>query len=262
MLRVSIFLVVLFAIAADAVAQGYREIRVTTADDVGIVGTYYNVPARRAPAVVLVHGWQQTRSEWAPLVALLQKAGIAALAIDLRGHGDSTRELTAAGPALVDPKEFTTRDLQKMQLDVSAAVDWLEANPDIDKSRIAVVGSSVGANIALRYAVANEDLAALVLLSPGINYRGIRTDDAMRKLRPLPLRLIVSRNDPFAIESAKLLIDIRKESVKLVDEKELIVCTGNLHGTEMLRGVNGLPELIADWLKTALAGAPAQAPKK
>jgi len=250
------------SVRSPVAAQGCLEIHLTTPDKVDIVGTYYSVPVRQAPAVVLVHGWRQSRADWQPLVPLLQKAGIAVLAMDLRGHGKSTREMTAIGPALVDPKEFTLRDFQKMQLDISVAVEWLEENPDIDRNRIALVGGALGANLALCYATANEDLAALVLLSPSLNHNGIRADDAMRKLRPLPLRIVVSHNDPVPFESSRLLMEIREELVKTPKNSDVIICTGPLQGIEMLRGVSGLPDSIAVWLKQVLLGSSPQSPAK
>lgn len=43
------------------------------------------------PAVVLVHGITESRRTWDPLVAPLIGAGYRVVAIDLRGHGDSSR---------------------------------------------------------------------------------------------------------------------------------------------------------------------------
>ena len=147
-----------------------------------------------------------------------------------------------------------------MLLDVEVAMDWLLDQPATDKHHTAIIGGSLGANVALRYAMFNEDLAALVLLSPGITYKDLRTDDVMQKLGPLPLRIAVSRNDPFAFESCKRLIEIRKEAGHSTDTNELIFCTGNLHGADMLKGVKDLPSILIDWLRQTLMGEhPAEA---
>jgi hypothetical protein len=34
---------------------------------------------------------------------------------------------------------------------------------------------------------------------------------------------------------------------------ELTICTGNLHGSDMLPGVKNLPQIVVNWLKQALA---------
>jgi dienelactone hydrolase len=253
-------ILLVLTILATASAQTVRPLRLTTIDDVGISAAYYPTTADPAPAVVLLHDFGRSRDEWISFAGLLQRNGIAALAIDLRGHGESTRKLTAQGPQRVDVHDFTPRDFEDMLLDVEAAFDWIADQPGIDKHRIGLVGSSLGANVALRYAAFNEDLAALLLLSPGMTYRGLRADEPMRKLGPIPLRLVVSQFDAFYFESSKRLLEIRHErDHNTEDAKELTICSGNLHGTAMLKGVNGLTSLLLDWLKQALrVSAPSQ----
>jgi len=226
----------------------------TTSDDVGIIGTFYPVQGDSVPAVLLLPGYNQLRGDWAAFASYLQRNGIAALTIDLRGQGDSTRQLTAEGVRALQREQFGTRDFQNMQLDVEAAVSWLQGQPGIKKDGIAIAGASVGANVALRYIAVNEDIAAILLLSPGINYKGLRTDDVITSVGSRPLRIIVSQYDSFAFESSKRLVEIRKEAGQVADEKELIISTGNLHGTDMLTGVKKLPEILLAWLQQVLLG--------
>ena len=240
---------------------GTRTIRLTTMDDVGIVGTFYQVQGDSVPAVLLLPGYTKTRDEWAAFASYLQRNGIAALTIDLRGQGDSTRQVTAQGVQALNQQQFTTRDFQNMQLDVEAAASWLEDQPGIKKDRIAIAGASVGANVALRYAAVNEDIAAILLLSPGINYKGLRTDDVVTSLGSRPLRIVVSRYDSFAFESSKRLVEIRKDAGQVADEKELTVCSGNFHGAEMLTGVKKLPEILLAWFQQVLLGVSPEPPK-
>ncbi len=231
-----------------------RVVRLTTPDDIGIMGTYYPVEGDSVPAVVLVHGLGRTRDEWAGFAALVQQRMIAALAIDLRGHGESTRRLTALGPVVVDYRTFTPRDFENMVIDVNTAVDWLMDQPGIDRRRIAVLGASLGANVALRYAPYNDDLAAIGLLSPGITYRGVRTDDVIGKLGNESVLIVVSRNDPVAYESSKRLNELRIEAGHTNATNDLIVCSGSLHGGDMIRGVKGLPGRLLSWLEQVLRG--------
>ena len=137
-------------------------------------------------------------------------------------------------------------------------MDWLQTQPEIDSKHIAVIGESFGANIVLRYAAINEDLAAVVALSPGITYRGVRTDDIISQVSHAPLRIFVSQYDPFAFESSRRLVEIRKETGASTATNELTICTGNLHGTDMLLGVRNLPQIIVTWLKAAFTQAPAR----
>jgi dienelactone hydrolase len=169
--------------------------------------------------------------------------------------------VTAEGIRALNQQQFTARDFQNMQLDVEAAASWLEEQPGIKKDRIAIAGASVGANVALRYAAMNDDIAAIMLLSPGINYKGVRTDDVITSLGSRPLRIMVSRYDAFAFESSKRLVEIRKEAGQVADDKELTVCSGNFHGTEMLARVKELPEKMMAWFQQVLLGIVPEPPK-
>ena len=249
----------LTVLAAQPLVSGQttRTVHLRTTDNVGIAGTYYPVRQTLAPAVLLVHSVERDRNTWASFAAVLQKNGLAALAIDLRGFGESTRKQTADGPVTLDVRTFTGGDYRDMLLDVETAVDWLQAQPEIDGKHIALIGESFGANIALRYAAINEDIAAIVALSPGITYRGVRTDDIISQVSHAPLRIFVSQYDPFAFESSKRLVEILKETGVPTTTNELTICTGNLHGSNMLLGVRNLPQIIVTWLKDAFTQGPA-----
>jgi len=240
-------------------AQSYRTLRLMTADDVGIAAAYYPVAGTNVPATVLVHGFGQSRDEWNAFAPLLQHNGIAALTLDLRGHGQSTRKVTETGPQVLDHKTFGAADYPTMLLDINAAVDWLMEQPEVDRKRLTLMGAGIGANLCLRYSLVNEDVAAIVLLSPGMSYKGLRIDDVMRKLGRVPLRVVVSQRDNYSYESSKALMQIRKEEGKL-EGKELIVCTGDLFGTELVKGVKDLPAQLIPWLRNILFGEPLPEP--
>ncbi len=95
---------------------------------------------------------------------MLAEKNIASLAIDLRGHGESS-----AG----DPSD----------LDVQAALAWLAAS-GFPATHIALMGASIGANLALRALAQNQDIHAAVLLSPGSDYHGVTTLDAATRIDP------------------------------------------------------------------------------
>jgi pimeloyl-ACP methyl ester carboxylesterase len=265
------FVLAVFTLAAEqgATTQNVRTLRLTTPDNVGISAAYYSVTNDPAPAVLLVHGFTTNRDDWGTFPMLLQLNGIAALTFDLRGHGESNRKMTAQGPVVVDYHTFTAQDCQDMLLDINTANDWLMEQPGIDRKRVGIVGASLGANLAVRYAMFNDELAALVLISPGLRYNEVRTDTAIQKIGAKPMRIVVSRDDAFAFESCQRLIEIRKEIGYASDTNALLVCTGSLHGAPMLRGVKDLPALLVNWLKQTLqtlepspaAEPPAKAPE-
>ena len=235
-----------------AFAETQRIVHFRTADGVAITGTYYPIKQNPAPVVLLIHSVSRNRTIWDSFAKLLQQSGLAALAIDLRGHGDSTHKQTADGVATIDFHNLVAADYQDMLLDIEAGVDWLQAQPGIDGKRIALVGESLGANLVLRYAYINEDVAAIAVFSPGINYRNVRTDDVIAPVGHRPLRIFVSQLDSFAFESSKRLVEIQRSWGVEQATNELTVCTGNLHGSDMLAGVSNLPQIAATWLKVTL----------
>ena len=253
-----IFLVAMAIIAfssSSPAEQSARALRLMTDDNVSISAVFYAAKTQDefAPAVLLLHSLGQSRDEWPGLPAMLQRNGISCLVIDLRGHGQSTRRLTDKGPELVNYQTFTERDYADMLLDVNAAVNWLTEQTDIDKHRMAIIGSGFGASLALQYASFNADIRALLLFSPG-NYQGISIDKAVEKIGPIALRLYVSRYDNSSYNTAKRLLATRKEMGYSADTKSLVVCSGGLQGGEMLRGVDQLPQLMLEWLQQVLLG--------
>lgn len=253
-----ILLTWLLIAALPAVAQTNTAqfVRLNTRDGVEVIGTFYPAPTSPAPAVLLLHGLGQNRQYWDAFAKLLQQAGIASLAIDLRGHGDSIKQQTVQGPVRLDVSAFKPKDFQDMLIDLNAAYDWLAEQKGVNRRRIGIVGSSISANLAVRYALFNDDVAALVLLSPGLGYREVHADDAIGQLHDLPLRVYVSLKDTYAHDSCKRLLDIRREAGHAVADDTLTICTGNLHGTQLLYSVQGLAQQVAGWLQKTLATPP------
>ncbi|MEI6082858.1 MAG: alpha/beta fold hydrolase [Verrucomicrobiota bacterium] len=245
----------LICIGAVAVNAGTaRSINVTATDDLGIAATYYPVESNNAPAVVLLHSLGKNRDEWSGIAPALQRNGIAALAIDLRGHGESKRRLTADGPQLVDYHSFKPQDYQDMLMDINAAFDWLAEQPGINKQRIGIVGANLGANLALRYSAFNEDIAAILVFSPGLIIQDVRTDTIITKIGKRPLHIAVASEDRGSLLSSKRLLELRKKAGQAVEENELTVCTGNLQGTAIVTGTKGMPVVVFGWLDRALQG--------
>ena len=250
--RILLFILAV-ALAGQAGADNIRPIRLMTRDDLELAGVYYPVATNSAAAVLLIHSYGKNHEEWGPVAPLFQENGIAVLAIDLRGHGDSTRRLTADGVKTLDYHNFSPQDFTAMLLDINQAYDWLSTQPGIDAKRIAVVGSSIGANLALRYAAFNDEVAGLILLSPGIFYRNLRTDDAITHFGKRPLCIVASEDDKYALESSKYLIDLRRRAGQAVVSNELVTCSGNLHGAAMLTGVKSLSGVVFGWLEHILS---------
>ena len=250
----------MLGLVGRAGADTIRPLRLMTPDNLELAATYYPVSTNSAAAVVLLNSFGKAQDEWGTVPILFQRNGIAVLTFDFRGHGDSKRRLTANGVETVDYQKFTPQDYKSLLIDVNQAYDWLASQPGIDKHRIALIGSNIGAILALRYAAVNDDVAGLILLSPGLAFHDLRTDDAIAGFRLRPLRIVASREDAFANDSAKRLIEMRQHAGQAVESNELILCTGNLHGAAMLTGVPDLSSVVFAWLDRVLSGEPRPVP--
>jgi pimeloyl-ACP methyl ester carboxylesterase len=181
-------------------------------------------------------------------VRALEEAGIASLAIDLRGHGESTH--TADGRTL-DYHQFTDADHQGSREDVRAALKFLVSKGARDEQML-LVGASIGANLAFDALAGSRALRGAVLLSPGLDYRGVKTDTLVQKIAPASaLYLAASREDEYSFMTVRELarmIGERQPPLDLV-VKELIEAK---HGTAMFEREPAFMEEVAQWVAVRL----------
>ena len=116
------------------------------------------------PVVILLHDLGGNKADWldrtGTYVALLER-GYAVLAIDMRGHGET--------PLPDDRQVVELIDLELSYRDVEAALVWLPSQSKVDVSRIAVVGSGSGGNVAyVSSGIFPEQIKTSVSLSPGL----------------------------------------------------------------------------------------------
>ena len=124
----------------------YREVTAMTTDGVTLSAWY--IPSANGAAVVLRHGAGSTRTDTLDHAAVLAGEGYGVLMMDARGHGLS------AGRAM----DFGWYGDQ----DIRAGVDFLASQPDVDDSRIGVVGLSMGGEEAIGAAAADPRIQAVV----------------------------------------------------------------------------------------------------
>ena len=215
-----------------------RAQRVTfrAADGVILSAAWYEPAFRPAPAVVLVHMLGRSRRDWDAVASRLAGAGIGALAIDLRGHGESAQP--AGG---TDPPDYST-----LVQDVEAARRYLAGRADVHPSHIGLAGASMGANLVALAAAADTGVASVALLSPSLDYRGLRIEAAVRKYGSRPMLLVVSDDDAYARRSAG---DLQKAGGGI---RELLTLTGAGHGTNMLGRAPELGPALAAWFQRTL----------
>lgn len=101
-----------------------------------------------APAVVLVPGLDATKEDFHTIVEMCLKRGVATLAYDGPGQGET----------------WKTRKLAEgFERSIVAVVQWLATRPDIDGDRIAVLGRSLGGYYVPRAAALEPRIAGCVV---------------------------------------------------------------------------------------------------
>jgi alpha-beta hydrolase superfamily lysophospholipase len=221
---------------------------VLTASDGTTLHAAWGGPAKAENGVVFVHAAGGAKEDWAALADKCARAGMMVVAVDLRGHGAN---VSGAPPAL------TPADYVAMEKDVAAASAHLRAG---GVRRIAMVGAELGANLALNAAAEDDTVVSVVLLSPGLDYKGVITPDAIRRYGARAALFVASQDDAYGARSAAAL-----DAAATGDHRvELLTNAGK--GMRMFNHEPGLESVIlgflnAHWVGTAGAsGAPASAP--
>ena len=213
-------------------------ITLRTEDGVAIAAELHaSATARPSPAVILVHMLTRTRGDWQVLADRLSEAGLAVVGIDLRGHGASG---TAATPP-ADPEDMTSS-----LLDVKAARMFLSGRPDICSGRVGIAGAQIGANLAIMEAASDPAVRSIALLSPGMDYRKLRPEAAMKKYAERPALILASTEDAYASRSARELAAIG------AGVRDLRLVNGAGHGTVMLARQPALVGVLVDWFRRTL----------
>lgn len=236
MRRRLLFTVVALLFALIAITPAFdQRVSFRTDDGVTISGVWHEPYYRPAPAVILVHMLGRSRRDWEPFASRLASGGIGALTFDLRGHGDSTYFGGGSGAP----------DYSVLVQDLRAARRYLASRADVLPTRIGIAGASIGANLAVLEAAAEASIASVALLSPSLDYRGLRIEAAARKIGSRPMLLVASDDDPYAMRSA---LELQKGG----NQRELLQLHGAGHGTRMLTRADELGDALMGWFKRTL----------
>jgi pimeloyl-ACP methyl ester carboxylesterase len=181
-----------------------KRVSFSTLDGGTVYGDLYGDGGR---SVVLVHGARFNKESWREQAQLLAKSGFRALAIDLRGYGESK-----GGPRIENRRDG-------MPLDVLAAVRYLRKS---GAKSVSVIGGSMGGDAAANASVESEpgEIDGLILLAHG----GI---DQPQKMKGRKL-FIVSRGD-MGPQNVPRLSKIREQYESASDPKKLVVLAGSAH---------------------------------
>ncbi|MDD5431103.1 MAG: alpha/beta fold hydrolase [Candidatus Pacebacteria bacterium] len=216
-----------------------EKITLTAFNNFKIAADFYRVEQPRA-WVILVHSMPATKEAWRDLADVLQGQGLECIAIDLRGHGESDE-----GPD--GYKNFDDDEHQSGINDLKAAWEFLEKQ-GAQKQKTFLIGASIGANLCFQFISENQDFKKAVLLSPGVDYRGVKTLPMAKALvQGQSVFLASSKDDDGNVEDAEQIIKEIPEGIS----KNLIKYENAGHGIKMLQSGEkpDLTETIINFLK-------------
>jgi len=209
-------------------------IQLITSDKIEISALLENTGGQKA--AILLHMMPATKESWGPTMEALAKLGYSSIAIDQRGHGQSTMN------GKLDHESFSDSAQQAKIHDVIAANTYL-LSQGFTQENIVLIGASIGANLAIQFQGMAPEISISIALSPGMNYRGVMADKAMEQVSGKQhVVLAASSEDSYSYESVKQLHDLNEEQTTLLLQSDLG------HGTTMLERDPLLLEEILSYL--------------
>lgn len=213
----------------------------TTEDGVALAATVA-LPAGAQRGVVLLHMNGRNKEDWNYIGDKLARTGVAVAAVDLREHGAS---LPAGATA-----DRTPQDYADMAKDARAAVNLLIGK---GVTSVILVGAELGANLAINAAVEQPKVVGVVMLSPGMEYRGVIATDAVQRYGKRPLLVVTSQDDTYSARSSSALDQLAQ------GEHALHILENAGKGTIMFNREPALEGYVVGWINTHWA--PVVAPK-
>ena len=136
---------------ASSIAASHEDVTFNSRDGIVLKGWWFAVP-RADRAAVIVHGRGRNRvnSDFMPaaIARLLLVHGYSVLLFDLRGHGESGGTRYTLG--IEEPR------------DILAAIDLAANRADIERTRVAVIGESLGGGSVLMTVQADPAIGPVV----------------------------------------------------------------------------------------------------
>src|SRR5258708_4715380 len=148
-----------------------RTLRIAVVDGPGndqrvsLDATFFTPPGHgRVPAILLAHGFGETKNAVRPQALQLARAGFAVLTWSARGFGAST------GQVALDSPDYEVKDVEQL-------VSWLARQPRVlldhpGDPRVGIAGASYGGAIAMLAAAYDHRIDAIV---PQITWNNLAT---------------------------------------------------------------------------------------
>jgi pimeloyl-ACP methyl ester carboxylesterase len=161
------------------------------------------------------------------------------LSLDLRGHGAST----IIAKDTINYRTMEPEDFRPYPSDVAAVIERVLADHSakIDRNKVMIVGASIGANVSVMAAEMVSDIAKVVMLSPGENYRSLEPAPSIVNYTGKIL-IIAGSEDAYSKASSEKLAPLNANTTSLK------IYSGPQHGTDILDANEQAMADVLDWL--------------
>jgi dipeptidyl aminopeptidase/acylaminoacyl peptidase len=144
----------------SAELRDLADVSFVTSGRVPLRGWY--VPSQNRAGIILTHGYADNRMGMLPEARILARAGYGLLLFDWHAHGESGGDVVTWG--------------DQERSDLAAAIAFMAARPDLDPSRLGVVGFSMGGYVVANVAAAEPRLRAIVLAGTTTSVEDLERD--------------------------------------------------------------------------------------
>ena len=189
-----------------------------TNDNYHIAYRFYKTDVPSNVTFVLLHMLGSDQSSYDSFVQKILEQNNNVVTFDFRGHGASQGNW----------KTFSDKDFEKMQNDLNAVIATAKRT-NVSTDHLVLIGASIGANIALLHAVKDPDVQFVIMLSPGLNYRGITINQSIEEYGDRAFEFVASKGDTYSYDTSRYIMDLtvsKKASFRSFE--------GNAHGTDLL----------------------------
>lgn len=232
-------------------------------DSSSIDGTLIT-PGTLVPGVLFIHGWGGSQEQYLARARHIAGLGCICLTFDLRGHA-ATKD------------RFETVSREANLRDVQSAYDMLAGQPHVDRSSIAIVGSSYGGYLGA-ILTAMRPVRWLSLRAPALYLDDgwgnpklqLHKDQDLHSYRRRPVAAISNRalsaclefsGDALLVESEHddivphAVLDSYREALVKARSVSYRCIDGADHGLSSEVDQTAFTQILISWLKEMLAGA-------
>lgn len=161
------------------------------------------------PLVILLHQSNESSDSWLLMRDELLQTGHAVFAMDFRGNGLSTFDLKTQR---VRPKNtYYVGEHMLYPDDVKFLMGKLidQHHDKFDTTRLAIIGAEIGGTVGLMVAKDDPRVKYVALISPGMEYFGLRVFPVLREYDAnRPVLFTYANKDIYSRETVQLISDL------------------------------------------------------